>query len=140
MDWPRTGAAYLTLLIFPCYERQNGTRRYVVADLYGRSRNVGAYFGPTTKRWQSGTSIDIQGRISEAGDPDVRHAPCEAASSMLTRLRPQDLRRGDRAPLPQEGGRSRGPKLAVITHTMWRDGTFYADAPAPDPTPTLRPA
>jgi hypothetical protein len=28
----------------------------------------------TGKRWQSGTSLDIKGRISKAGDPDVRRA------------------------------------------------------------------
>jgi hypothetical protein len=27
------------------------------------------YFGLTGKRWQSGTSIDVKGRISKAGDP-----------------------------------------------------------------------
>ena len=51
---------------------------------FKRSRDVGAYFGLTSKRWQSGTSIDIQSRISKAGDPDVRRALYEAASAMLT--------------------------------------------------------
>nr|WP_233999300.1 transposase [Erythrobacter sp. HI0063] len=42
---------------------------------FRRSRNVAAYFGLTSRRWQSGSSIDVKGRISKAGDPDVRRAP-----------------------------------------------------------------
>lgn len=33
---------------------------------FRRSRDVAAYFGLTSRRWQSGTSIDPQGRISKA--------------------------------------------------------------------------
>ena len=35
---------------------------------FRRSRDVAAYFGLTSRRWQSGSSIDVQGRISKAGD------------------------------------------------------------------------
>jgi len=49
---------------------------------FRRSRDVAAYFGLTSRRWQSGTSIDVQGRISKAGDPDVRRALYDAASAM----------------------------------------------------------
>jgi hypothetical protein len=35
----------------------------------------------TSKRWQSGTSIDVHGRVSKAGDPDVRRSLYEAASA-----------------------------------------------------------
>jgi transposase len=31
-------------------------------------KTVGAYLGLTSRRWQSGTSIDIQGHISSAGE------------------------------------------------------------------------
>jgi transposase len=41
---------------------------------FRRSRDVAADFGLTSRRWQSGTSIDVQGRISKAGDGDVRRA------------------------------------------------------------------
>jgi transposase len=51
------------------------------------SRDVAAYFGLTSRRWQSGTSIDVQGRISKAGDPDVRRALYEAASALMTRFK-----------------------------------------------------
>ena len=56
-----------------------------------RSRNVAAYFRLTLKRWQPGASIDVQGRISKAGDPVVHRARCEAALAMLTRLRGYDI-------------------------------------------------
>ena len=55
-----------------------------------RSRDVAAYFGLTSRRWQSGTSIDVQGRISKAGDADVRRALYEAASALLTRFKRKD--------------------------------------------------
>jgi transposase len=35
---------------------------------FKRSGDVAAYFGLTSRRWQSGSSIDVQGRISKAGD------------------------------------------------------------------------
>lgn len=46
--------------------------------------------GLTSRRWQSGTSIDIQGRISKAGDADVRRALYEAASGLMTRFKGKD--------------------------------------------------
>lgn len=58
---------------------------------FRRSRDVAAYFGLTSKRWQSGTSIDVKGRISKAGDPDVRCALYEAASALLTRSKGSDI-------------------------------------------------
>lgn len=54
---------------------------------FRHSKTVGAYLGLTSRRWQSGTSIDIQGHISKAVDGDVRHALYEAANIMLTRYR-----------------------------------------------------
>jgi transposase len=40
---------------------------------FRRSRTVGAHFGLTPKRFQSG-SIDYDGRITRCGDPEVRTA------------------------------------------------------------------
>jgi transposase len=57
---------------------------------FKRSRDVAAYFGLTSRRWQSGSSIDVQGRISKAGDGDVRRALYEAASALLTRFKRKD--------------------------------------------------
>lgn len=57
---------------------------------FRRSRDVAAYFGLTSRRWQSGSTIDVQGRISKAGDADVRRALYEAASGLMTRFKGAD--------------------------------------------------
>ncbi len=51
---------------------------------FHRSRMVGAHFGLTPKRYQSGAT-DVTGGISKAGDAMVRAVLYEAASVMLTR-------------------------------------------------------
>jgi hypothetical protein len=60
----------------------------------------------------------VQGRISKAGDPDVRRALNEAASAMRT-LQGQDgaekLGPEDRQALPHGGGGG-----GLIMHAMWR--------------------
>ena len=48
------------------------------------SKTVGAHFGLTPKRYQSGET-DITGRISKIGDRGVRTALYEAANVILTR-------------------------------------------------------
>jgi transposase len=50
-----------------------------------RSGDVGAHFGLTPKREQSGTSIDFDGHISRQGDKEMRTLLYEAASYLLTR-------------------------------------------------------
>lgn len=42
-------------------------------------------FGLTSKRWQSGTSIDVQSRLNKAGDVGVRRAINEAAAVKMKR-------------------------------------------------------
>lgn len=100
---------------------------------FRRSRDVGAYFGLTSKRWQSGSSIDIQGRISKAGDAEVRRSLYEAASSMLTRFKGQTRLKTWGQKLAKRCHKKAvvavARKLAVIMHAMWRDGTVYEDAP-----------
>jgi transposase len=54
---------------------------------FSRSRTVGAHFGLTPKRHQSGSSIDFTGCITKQGDISVREALCEAAASMMLRSR-----------------------------------------------------
>ena len=97
---------------------------------FAKSRTVGAHFGLTPRRWQSGTTIDYGGRISKKGDGEVRTTLYEAAHVLLTLKRGKD-------PLKSWGqkiARRRGHKaaccavarkLAVILHAMWRDGTDY---------------
>jgi transposase len=54
---------------------------------FTRSRTVGAHFGLAPRRHQSSTSIDFEGRITKQGDANVREALCEAAASLLMRVR-----------------------------------------------------
>ncbi len=56
---------------------------------FAKSKTVGARFGLTPRREQSGTSVDNDGHISKAGDGQVRTAPYEAASAMMTRSQKQ---------------------------------------------------
>ena len=51
---------------------------------FARSRSVGAHFGLTPRKWQSG-EIDHMGQISKCGDVMMRTALYDAAHSMLTR-------------------------------------------------------
>ena len=97
---------------------------------FHRSRDVAAYFGLTSKRWQSGSSIDIQGRISKAGDPDVRRALYEAASGSLTRFKGKDMIKRWGLKIAKRSCHRKvavavARKLGVVMHAMWRDGSFY---------------
>ncbi|BBB97199.1 MULTISPECIES: IS110 family transposase [Bradyrhizobium] len=101
---------------------------------FRRSRDVAAYFGLTSRRWQSGTSIDVQGRISKAGDADVRRALYEAASALLTRYKKKDKVKSWGLALAKRSSHRKATvavarKLAVIMHAMWVDGTFYCGDP-----------
>src|SRR3954463_13289300 len=51
---------------------------------FRRSRTVGAHFGLTPKKYQSGET-DVTGGITKAGDSMARTALYEAANVMLTR-------------------------------------------------------
>lgn len=116
---------------------------------FSRSKTVGAYFGLTSRRWQTGTSIDIQGRISKMGDDDVRRALVEAANSLLLRYQGWSALKVWGLKLSKTRGRKRAlvavaRKLAVIMFAMWRDGTEYrfgAQKDASEPLmPTAEPA
>jgi len=101
---------------------------------FRRSRDVAAYFGLTSKRWQSGSSIDVKGRISKAGDPDVRRALYDAVSAMLTRFKGRDTIKSWGLHLAKTKCHAKARvavarKLAVTMHAMWRDGTFYIGDP-----------
>ena len=101
---------------------------------FRRSRDVAAYFGLTSRRWQSGSSIDVQGRISKAGDGDVRRALYEAASALLTRFKRKDKVKSWGLAIAKRTSHRKATvavarKLAVIMHAMWVDGTFYCGDP-----------
>jgi len=97
---------------------------------FRHSKTVGAYLGLTSRRWQSGSSIDVQGHISRAGDGDVRHPLYEAANGMLTRYRGFCSLKAWGLKIPKTRGYKRAcvavaRKLAVIMHAMWRDGSEF---------------
>lgn len=101
---------------------------------FRRSRDVAAYFGLTSKRWQSGSTIDVQGRISKAGDAEVRRALYEAASAMLTRFKGSDTIKTWGLQLAKTKCHAKARvavarKLATVMHAMWTDGTFYIGNP-----------
>lgn len=106
---------------------------------FRKARNVGAHFGLTPKRWQSGTSIDFQGRISKAGEGEVRTLLYEAASCLMTRSKQSNaLKRWGQAIAKRAGHKKAvvavARRLSVIMLAMWRDGTFFepgaSEAPA----------
>jgi transposase len=93
------------------------------------SKAVGAHFGLTPRKYQSGET-DVTGAISKVGDAMVRTALYEAAHIMLTRTsRFSSLKRW-----AVEVARRRGlkrakvalaRKLGTVLHRMWVDGTAF---------------
>jgi transposase len=91
---------------------------------FRHSKTVGAYLGLTSRRWQSGTSIDVQGHISRAGDGEVRHPLYEAANIMLTRYRGFSSLKAWGLKIAKKRGHKRAcvavaRKLAVIMHAIY---------------------
>ncbi len=96
---------------------------------FKRSRNVAAHFGLTPRRFQSG-ELDHAGRISKAGDPDVRCALYMAAHSLVVRSEQWCSLKVWGIKLMRTKGHRRATvavarKLAVILHQMWINGTDF---------------
>ena len=91
------------------------------------SKAVGAHFGLTPKKYQSGET-DVTGRISKIGDAGVRTALYEAANVILTRpvkgstLKSWGMRLAARAGM-RKAKVALARKLAVVLHRMLADGT-----------------
>jgi transposase len=98
-------------------------------ERFAKSKAVGAHFGLTPKKYQSG-EIDRTGRISKVGDAMVRTALFEAANVMLTRavrfsmLKAWALRVASRQGM-KKAKVALARKLAVVMHRMWVDGTAF---------------
>jgi transposase len=99
------------------------------------SKRVGAHFGLTPKRHQSGET-DYTGRISKIGDGSVRTALYEAAHLMLTKpvkgcsqLKSWAMRIARRAGM-SKAKVALARRLAVIMHRMLADGTPFNAAAA----------
>jgi len=89
---------------------------------FRRSRAVGAHFGLTPKKYQSGET-DVTGGISKVGDAMVRTALYEAANVMLTRAgRFSSLKRWALGVAQRRGMRrakvALARKLAVVLHRL----------------------
>jgi transposase len=94
------------------------------------SKAVGAHFGLTPKRYQSGET-DVTGRISKVGDAGVRAMLYEAANVILTRPVKGSALKSWAARLAARAGMRKAKvalarKLAVVLHRMLADGTPFA--------------
>jgi transposase len=96
---------------------------------FRRSRTVGAHFGLTPKRFQSG-SIDYDGGITRCGDPEVRTTLYEAANGLMVRCKKWSALRAWGMGIAKRRGHKRAivavaRKLAIVLHRMWLDGTEF---------------
>jgi transposase len=95
------------------------------------SKIVGAHFGLTPKKYQSGET-DRSGRISKIGDASVRAALYESAHIIITKpvkgctaLKAWAMRIAKRAGM-NKAKVALARKLAVIMHRMLADGTTFS--------------
>ena len=98
-------------------------------ERFDKSRTVGAYFGLTPKKYQSGET-DIDGGVSRVGDAMVRTALFEAAHIMLTRATRFSALKRWAMDVAKRRGMKRAKvalarKLAVVLHRMWVDVTEF---------------
>src|SRR6516165_5591191 len=96
---------------------------------FSSSKMVGAHFGMTPKKYQSG-EIDVTGRISKMGDKNVRAALYEAAHVILTTPVKGGALKSWAAKLARRAGMRKAKvalarKLAVILHRMLADGSVF---------------
>ena len=97
------------------------------------SKQVGAYFGLTPTKYQSGET-DIDGRISKIGDAWVRAVLYEAANIILTKpLKGCTALKSWSMKLARRSGMKKAKvalarKIAVIMHRMLADGTSFVAA------------
>jgi transposase len=96
---------------------------------FRKSRSVGAYFGLTNRRDQSGER-DVAGRISGRGDTLVRSYLYEAAGIMLTRTKSWSALKSWGLQIAKRSCMNKAKvavarKLAVIMHQMWLTGEAF---------------
>jgi transposase len=96
---------------------------------FRRSKDVGAHFGLTPKRYQSGET-DVVGGITRVGDASVRVALHEAADVLLTRVTWfSTLKRWAMEVAKRRGARrakvALARKLGTVLHRIWLDGTEF---------------
>jgi transposase len=96
---------------------------------FKNSKAVGAVFGLTPRRHQSG-EIDRMGGISKCGDAMIRAALFGAAQVMLTRTIKWSWLKAWGMKIARHRGMKRAivavaRRMAVIMHRMWADGTEF---------------
>ena len=96
---------------------------------FSDSRTVGAHFGLTPRRFQSG-EMDWSGGISRAGDAGVRRALYQAANALIHHSRGWCALKSWAVRIAKRRGLSKAKvalarKLAVVLHEMWTTGEDY---------------
>ncbi len=99
------------------------------AARFKKSKDVGAFLGLTPRRHQSG-DMDWSGRISKCGDRDLRRLLYSAATTLITQVKkPSPLLTWAKRLYERKGFKkaavATSRKLAVIMHSIWRDGTVF---------------
>jgi transposase len=96
---------------------------------FRKSKSVGAVFGLTCSRYQSG-EVDRSGRISRCGDEMMRALLYEAAHIMLLRSTKWSWLKAWAMQVARHRGLKKAivalaRRLAVIMHRIWVDGTEF---------------
>jgi len=96
---------------------------------FRNSKSVGAVFGLTCSRYQSG-QVDRNGRISRCGDEMMRAMLYEAAHIMLVRSTKWSWLKAWAMQIAKRRGIKKAivalaRRLAVIMHRIWVDGTEF---------------
>ena len=96
---------------------------------FARSKTVGAHFGLTPRRLQSGET-DYDGRISRCGDVMMRSMLYEAAQVLLTRTQKWSWLKAWGMQVARRRGIKKAivalaRRLAVVLHRMWLDETEF---------------
>lgn len=96
---------------------------------FARSKSVGAHFGMTPRKYQSGET-DVTGRISRVGDVAARTALYQAAHIILSAATPYSSLKCWAMQVAKRRGMQRAKiacarKLATILHRMWIEETDF---------------
>ncbi len=96
---------------------------------FRKSKSVGAVFGLTCSKYQSG-EIDRSGRISRCGDEMMRTMLYEAAQTILMHSAKWSWLKAWAMKIARHRGRKKAivalaRRLAVIMHRIWVDGTEF---------------
>ena len=122
------------MIVGPAYGRSLEKRVHELTaidnpDLFKRSSSVGAYFGLTPGRYQSG-EVDRTGRISKCGDQRMRSYLYEAAGVLLLRVKKWSKLKAWGIRLAARVGFKKAKvavarKLSIILYRIWIDDSTF---------------